>query len=160
MKNIQQLLAEHPFFEGMPTADVDLIGACGDNYTVAAGEYIARENSPADHFFIIRSGRVAVEIYVPNHGPLCLQTLQAGDIFGWSWLFPPYQWTFDARAVSTVHMVRLDGKCLRNKCNEDTRLGFELMKRFARIMTARLQATRLQLLDVYGDVENPAGGVG
>ena len=159
MKTIEQLLAEHPFFEGMPATDVALIGGCGDNCTFAAGDYIARENSPADHFFILRDGRVAVEIYVPHHGSLCLQTLQAGDIFGWSWLFPPYQWTFDARAVSTVHVVRLDGRCLRQKCNEDTRLGFELMKRFARIMTARLQATRLQLLDVYGDSENPAGGV-
>ncbi|SHE58377.1 Cyclic nucleotide-binding domain-containing protein [Microbulbifer donghaiensis] len=149
MRGIQQLLQQHALFQDLPEADLTLIGGCGENCVYNAGEYIARENAPADFFYVIREGRVAVETYMPNHGALCLQTLHDGDIFGWSWLFPPYRWTFDARALEKVRAVRLDGKCLRQKCEEDPRLGFELMKRFARIVTERLQATRLQLLDVY-----------
>lgn len=158
MKSIVQLLHEHRFFKGMADGDVNFIGGCGENRIYNAGDYIARENAPADHFFVIREGRVAVETYLPNFGALCVQTLQDGDIFGWSWLFPPYLWTFDARAVDTVHTIRLDGKCLREKCEEDPRLGYELMKRFARIVTERLQATRLQLLDIYGQRGGQTGG--
>lgn len=150
MKSIASLLRAHPFFQGLNESDLDFIGGCGENRIYRAGEYLARENEPADHFFVIRKGRVAVETFLPNHGALCLQTLHDGDIFGWSWLFPPYVWTFDAHALDEVHTTRLGGKCLREKCEADPKLGFELMKRFARIATERLQAARIQLLDVYG----------
>ena len=79
-----------------------------------------------------------------------IETLDAGDVLGWSWLFEPYQVRFDARAVETVHAIAYDGACLRGKCEADPVLGYELIKRFARIMTERLQATRIRLLDVYG----------
>jgi len=157
MKTIVDLLREHPFFHGLASADLDFISACGENCLYSAGDYIARENEPADHFFVIRRGRVAVETFLPNAGPLCLQTLHDGDIFGWSWLFPPYLWTFDAHALDEVHAIRLGGKCLREKCEAEPRLGFELMKRFARIATERLQAARIQLLDVYGQRPATAG---
>ncbi|WP_346840106.1 cyclic nucleotide-binding domain-containing protein [Microbulbifer sp. SAOS-129_SWC] len=159
MKPIAEQLCEHPFFRDMATADLGLIGGCGDNAIYAAGDYLARENEAADHFFVIRSGRIAVETFLPDRGPLCLQTLHDGDIFGWSWLFPPYLWTFDARALDEVHAIRLNGKCLREKCEADPRLGFQLMKRFARIATERLQATRIQLLDVYGQSPPVQGDV-
>ncbi|HEY8570379.1 cyclic nucleotide-binding domain-containing protein [Microbulbifer sp.] len=149
MKSMAQLLHEHPFFNGMNESHLDFIAGCGENHIYNAGEYIARENEPADHFFLIRDGQVAVECFVPNYGALCLQTLHNGDIFGWSWLFPPYLWTFDARAVDEVHAIRLDGKCLREKCETDTEMGYELVKRFSRIVTQRLRATRMQLMDVY-----------
>jgi hypothetical protein len=77
--------------------------------------------------------------------------LGEGEILGWSWLIPPYNWHFDARAVELTRAIALDGKCLRNKCEQDHDLGYELLKRFAHIMEQRLQATRLQLLDVYGN---------
>jgi CRP-like cAMP-binding protein len=76
--------------------------------------------------------------------------LAAGEVLGWSWLIPPYHWKFDARAIEQTRALALDGKCLRTKCEEDHDLGYELLKRFAQIMEERLQATRLQLLDVYG----------
>lgn len=155
MKSMSQLLHEHPFFRGMDSEHLDFIGGCGENHIYNAGEYIARENAPADHFFLIRDGQVAVECYVPNYGALCLQTLQSGDIFGWSWLFAPYLWTFDARAVDEVHAIRLDGKCLREKCETDSKMGYELMKRFSHILTERLRATRVQLMDVYGERRPP-----
>ena len=156
MKNIIDLLYEHPFFSGMREDYIALIAGCADNHVVRAGEYIARENDSADHFYLIRRGRIAIEIHLPNRGSLCLQTLQEGDVVGWSWLFPPHCWAFDAHAQTDVHTLRLDGRCLRKKCAEDTQLGYDLMQRFARIMTERLQATRLQLLDIYGNQQAPA----
>ena len=92
---------------------------------------------------------MAVEVMAPQHKPIIVSTLSVGEILGWSWLLPPFQWKFHARAVDDVHAIALDGKCLRTKCEENHDLGYEVLKRFAQIMEQRLEATRLQLLDVY-----------
>ncbi len=150
IKDIRDLLDEHPFFEGLGAEYIDFIAGCGRNETFDSGEYIFREGGDADTFYIIREGHVALEIASSGHGPITIQTVGKGDVLGWSWLYPPYKWFLDARSVETVRTVALDGECLRNKCEEDTGLGFELMKRFSYIITQRLQATRLQLLDIFG----------
>jgi CRP-like cAMP-binding protein len=93
---------------------------------------------------------VALQVFVPQRGPITVETVAAGEVLGWSWLFPPYRWHFDAQALELVRAIAFDGQCLRNKCAEDHDLGYALMQRFAQIMLQRLQATRLQLLDVYG----------
>ena len=97
-----------------------------------------------------RRGRVALEVAAPGARAMIIETLEEGDVVGWSWLFPPHRWSFDARAVGPVRAVAFDGACLRGKCEDDKALGYELMRRFAGVMLDRLQATRLQLLDVYG----------
>lgn len=153
IKSINDLLKEHPFFSGLNEAYIELISGCGRNRVYETGSYIARENEPADYFYLIRTGKVMIETFVPQRGMLKLQTLQGGDIVGWSWMFPPYRWEFDIRVRDTVHAVELDGRCLRGKCETDTRLGYELLQRFAHVMTTRLKHTRIQLLDVYGMTE-------
>ncbi len=150
IRGLETLLAEHPFFKGLDPAYLSFIAGCGANVTFQAGEYIFREGDPADHFYIIRHGRVQREIFVPERGPLTIDTLTAGDILGWSWLFPPYRRFSDARALDLTRAVALDGACLRDKCDEDHHLGYELMKRLAPLSMKRLQATMLQLLDLYG----------
>jgi hypothetical protein len=81
---------------------------------------------------------------------MTIETIGEGEVLGWSWLFPPYRWQFDAQAVGLVRAIAFDGRCLRGKCEEDHDLGYWLMQRFAQVMSQRLQATRLQLLDLYG----------
>jgi CRP-like cAMP-binding protein len=112
---------------------------------------ILREGEEANHFYLIRSGKVTLQLMTPNKGPVIIQTLHEGDILGWSWLIPPFTWHFDAQAIELTRMIALDGKCLRTKCESDHDLGYELLKRFADILTKRLESTRLQLLDIYGD---------
>ncbi|HSR23524.1 MAG TPA: cyclic nucleotide-binding domain-containing protein, partial [Candidatus Eisenbacteria bacterium] len=108
-----------------------------------------REGDPADWFFVLRQGSVALEVASPERGPIVIQTLGPGDAVGWSWLFPPYRWHLDAVARGPVAAVAFDAACLRGKCDEDHELGHRLMARFAELMLQRLMATRLQLLDVY-----------
>jgi CRP-like cAMP-binding protein len=115
-----------------------------------AGETIFREGEDADKFYLIRQGKVALETAVPQRGSVIIQTLGEGEVLGWSWLVAPYRWRFDARATELTRAIALDGKCLRGRSEEDHDLGYELMKRAAQIMEQRLQAARLQLLDVYG----------
>jgi CRP-like cAMP-binding protein len=113
------------------------------------GKFLFRDGDDANTFYVIRAGRVAIEIFSPKRGPITVQTVREGEVLGWSWLFPPYKWHFDARALELTRAISLDGKCLRNKCEEDHDLGYELMKRFSEVMIQRLQATRLQVLDLY-----------
>jgi len=150
MRTLESVLAEHPFFKGLDPRYLELLAGCASNVRFNAGEFIFHEGEEANRFYLIRHGKVALEIFVPERGPVTIQTIDAGDVLGWSWLFPPYRWHFDARAIELTRAIAFDGQCLRSKCDEDHDLGYELMQRFARIITERLQATRLQLLDVYG----------
>jgi len=154
-KDIKDLLSEHEFFRGMAPAALELIAGCGKNVKVDEGRYLGREGEKADTFFAVRHGRVSIEVHSPERGGVIIQTLGPGEILGWSWIFPPYRWLFDARAVEVTRAVSFDGACLRKKCDADPAFGYELMKRFAVVIARRLEATRLQLLDVYGKAAAP-----
>jgi CRP-like cAMP-binding protein len=150
-KELDEILAQVPFFEGLPEDEIALIAGCGRNVRFDAGETIFRQGDAADTFYVVRHGTVAVGNFVPPRGELVIETLESGDLLGWSWLFPPYRSHFDARALSTVRATQFDGACLRDKCAADPVLGRDLMGRFAQVLIERLQWTRLRLLDVYGN---------
>jgi len=149
-RTIEDLLQEHPFTARLTPDQLALVAGCGKNIRYDAGAFLAREGCPADEFFVIRQGRVAVSASVPGRGDIVLETLREGDVAGWSWIMPPYLWTFNIQALEPVLAIALDGKCLRQKCETDTHLGFAIMRALAEIMTVRLRATRLQLVDMYG----------
>jgi CRP/FNR family transcriptional regulator, cyclic AMP receptor protein len=148
METLERVIVEHPFFSGLDGGFVSLMVGCASNVRFQPGTYILKEGDAANTFYLIRTGKVAVEVRAP-HRPIIISTLAVGDILGWSWLLSPFQWKFQARAVDDVRAIALDGKCLRTKCEENHDLGYEVLKRFARIMEQRLEATRLQLIDVY-----------
>ena len=152
IEDLERILAAHPFFKGMDPVYHQLFVDCASNVRFEAGEYIFREGGEANQFYLIRHGRAAVEISTPERGPVIIQSLGEGEVLGWSWMIPPYRWRFDARAVELTRAIALDGRCLRERSEEDHDLGFQLMKRAAHVIEDRLQATRLQLLDVYGRV--------
>ncbi len=153
MQTLEPLLRDHEFFRGLEASYLDLLVGCATNVRFDEGAFLFREGEPAGRFFLIRHGRVALEIAAPGRGRIVVQTVGAGDVVGFSWLFEPHRWKFDGRAVAPTRAIALDGVCLRGKCEEDPRLGFDLMQRFARVVVQRLQATRLQLLDVYGHAD-------
>jgi CRP/FNR family transcriptional regulator, cyclic AMP receptor protein len=150
VRRIDQLIAAAPVFQGLNPEHLTLIAGCAQNEHVPAGTMLLREGEPAVRFFLIRRGSVAIEVHAPGRGGLMIETLHAGDPVGLSWLFEPYRWQLDARAVEPCELVAFDGACLRGKCEQDHELGYQLMRRFAADVISRLQATRLQLLDVYG----------
>ena len=150
METLNALLSHHSFFAGLRPDYLALVAGCGRNVHFAAGTFLAHEGDSADLFFAIRRGRVAIETHAPPGGSLTLQTLGEGEILGWSWLFPPYVWHFDVRAIEEVSATAFDGACLRSKCDADPVLGYDLMKRVAHSASRRFEAARRQLLDVYG----------
>lgn len=149
METLERIVAEHPFFEGLDPHITNLLTGCARNVRFPAGTYIFKEGEDANDFYLIRSGRVAMEIFSPQSKPIVVSTVEEGDILGWSWLVPPYIWRFNAHAIQETRAIALDGKCLRNKCEQSHDLGYEVLKRFAQIMVKRLEATRLQLIDIY-----------
>jgi CRP/FNR family transcriptional regulator, cyclic AMP receptor protein len=150
MKTIVDTLRDVGLFRGLPQHELDLVAGCGSHAGFSADDLLFRAEEPADTFYVLRHGRVALETFVPGRGSVTIDTIEAGDVIGWSWLFPPYRWHFDARALADVRLTSFDGACLRGKCESDPRLGYDLMSRFAQVMIDRLQSTRLRLLDVYG----------
>ncbi|MBI1792022.1 MAG: cyclic nucleotide-binding domain-containing protein [Acidobacteria bacterium] len=150
LDTLEPVLKQHTFLIYLEPRHVETLVGCAGNRRFEPGEYLCREGEPADLFFLLRAGQVALEFRVPQRGPLRVETLGEGDVLGWSWLVAPHHWHFDARAVTPVRALALDGKCLRRKCEEDHELGYQLLKRFASLIERRLEATRLQLLDTYG----------
>lgn len=144
---LESILREHAFFNGLPSKYFDFVVGCASHVVFKSGEVILKEGESADKFYLIRSGRVAIYIDQRKHIPV--QTIGEGDILGWSWLIPPHRYRFSAEAAENTRAVVLDGKCLREKCEKNSDLGYELLKRLISIFTQRLEATRLQLLDVY-----------
>ncbi len=150
MQTIDQILAGHPFFSELKPQYIDLMAGCASNVFFHADEYLFREGKEANSFFLIKTGTVTIQMEAPSRPPLVVETIGEGDIIGWSWLVPPYQWMFDARAREDTRALSLDGKCLRTKCEENHDLGFELLKRVTAIMENRLQSARVQVMDNYG----------
>jgi CRP-like cAMP-binding protein len=150
MEGLGRIVKEHPFFGGMHDTFCKLVCGCAKNVRFEAGQYLFHEGEPADQFYLLRHGRVALQLTVPGRGAVTFQTVGEGEIVGVSWLIPPYRWTYDAKALDLTRAIAMDAICLRQKCESDHDLGYEMMKRFMPILIQRLQATRLQILDVYG----------
>jgi len=150
MRTLDDLIVDSPTFAGLDREELELIAGCARTAQFAADETIFRQGDPATTFLLVRAGRIALDVFVPHRGPVAIETVDEGEVVGWSWLFPPYRWHFDARAVGPVRALAFDAVCLRRKCDEDPVLGYDLMNRFAQLVIDRLDATRVRLLDVYG----------
>ena len=153
METLEPILAVHPFFKGLDERYLKLVVGCAANVRFEAGQFIARTDEEAVHFYLINHGQVAIEIFAPGRGAITIQTLGEGDIFGWSWIVPPYRWRFDARAVELTRAISLDGKCLRGKCEDDHDFGYVVMRRLLHVVSSRLLVSRLQLIDMFTSPE-------
>jgi CRP-like cAMP-binding protein len=149
MSTLEPILREHPFLKGMKPEHLNVLAGCATNVRFEAGDFLQKEGDEANHWYLMRSGHVVLEVDVPGRGPVQVGSLGEEDVIGWSWLVAPYVWHFDARAVTVTRVIALDGKCLRTKCENDHELGYELMKRFLYVVQQRLFWSRVQLLDIY-----------
>ena len=155
MQTLDQAISAAPIFDGLADRHLDALVRVAREQQTPAGADLLRAGEPAARFYLIREGTVALEVSAPGRGAILIETLGAGEITGFSWLFEPYEWQFDARATTPLRLVSFDGAALRAACDADHELGYQLMRRFAATAIGRLQATRLQLIDIYG---NPRSG--
>jgi CRP/FNR family transcriptional regulator, cyclic AMP receptor protein len=136
-------------FHGLSDEHLEFITACAKNVQFPENHVMFLEGDAANEFYFIRKGLVSVELMIRNRRGTTVQTLGNGEILGCSWVSPPYRWHFNARTLKPTRALVFDANCLRAKCEQDHDLGYEMLKCFSNIITARLDATRLQLLDIY-----------
>ena len=145
---LTSVIAEQSLFKGLPERYLDLLAEAAMFKEFAADEVIFREGDPANRFYVILEGEVALESMTGERSLVVVQNIGANDVLGWSWLFPPYYWHFDARATKPTKAIFFYGTWLRESCERDHDFGYEMLKRMAAVIINRLQATRIKLAEV------------
>lgn len=139
----------HPSFAGLSDDSLDRLATIGTRRMYPSGAAIFESDAPADEFFVIRSGVVALQMSAPGREPLVVETLGPGELLGVSWAFPPYRWNWSAVAQSDVEMVAYETAMVRDAAHADPELRTALLEAVASEAVSRLHATRMRLLDVY-----------
>ena len=148
-QDIMNGLSKHAFLQGISQRHLETLAGFTQQVTMTAGQHLGREREAANAFYLIQSGRVAIEVQKQDRGTARLQTIGPGEIVGWSWLVPPHFWQFDARVAEPVQALALDAERLRRQCADDHELGYELLTRLINVVAGRLAASRRKLLDLY-----------
>ena len=149
MRVMEDLLSNHPLFNSLDSEIISKLSEYAKRRHFAAGEYIFRQGENATHLYLIECGKVEIELFAATGGPLVVQNVEGGQILGWSWLIPPYEWCFDARAVEPTDVIELDAASLQELMDKDTAVGYKISQRFIRVIAERLYAERLQLLNIF-----------
>ena len=139
----------HPFMAGLRPQHIRLLADCAMAKTLAAGEYLFRQGEFANRFYLIEKGEVVLEAQDTDGERVVIERVGPGKLVGWSWLFPPYVWHFDARATRATSAIFFYGTILREYCEKEPSLGYELFKRMSVVMIERLQNARIQLLRAH-----------
>ncbi len=155
-QKVRALLAQHPFVKNFKPSQIDKLATLAREVRFVEDQIVFREGDQSADFNLIISGRVALEINEPDQ-TLRIQTLNAGDEFGWSALIAGSGKYFQARALEPVEALAFSGDELLQTCKQDTDFGFGLMTGLLGIVAERLQATRLQLHDMYSLTAKRAG---
>ncbi len=149
MSEVFDVLVNQPFFAGMTDEQVRAVAKSAALVSFDEGSVIFVEGGPARYTYLILEGDVALTLRTQEHGSKIIQTLHRGEFVGWSWMYPPYRWNFDANVQTDVKAVQFDGPKLKKISLADPELGYTMMRRFTEVIVNRMQALRIQLLDVY-----------
>ncbi|WP_290647951.1 Crp/Fnr family transcriptional regulator [Aquisalimonas sp.] len=146
-------LAKLPFFSDVDTAFLDILSNFASQRHLAKDEVLFRQGDWAEAFYVVRSGKILIEVPAISGPSLVIQRLGDGKVLGWSWLIPPFQWTFQARAEQATELFEFDGAGILAQCEEDPAFGYAILKRFSGLMSERLEAARRRMMDEW----NPPG---
>jgi CRP/FNR family cyclic AMP-dependent transcriptional regulator len=146
---LSDYLVKHPVLAGLTPIQSKQIVSYASEIEFKPGQRVFQRDFDADEFFIVRKGRVAIEVPAIDGDSMKIQTVGDGSLLGWSWFIPPYRWSFDARAVTASSLISVDGQKLRQACDADPKLGYHLIKRFAMLMAERLNAARIEAMRHY-----------
>jgi CRP-like cAMP-binding protein len=150
---IKSLIAQSELFAGLAAGFIDFLAAHATMRLVRKDEVLFAYSDRADYFYLVSSGHISVEVAAITGPELELQDLGPGAVVGWSWLIAPHRWNFNARAKSPAEVIEFDGKAVLARCEQDPRFGYELLKRFATLMSERLNLARQKMMEAW----NPAG---
>ena len=147
-------LSTQPFFGGLDSEYLEFLAQCCGDLHLAKGSLLFKQGARADKFYLLRSGHISIQIPALGAPPLEIQSLEAGQVLGWSWLIAPYQWNFQAASEAESDLLEFDGSAVLERCEQDSAFGYQLLKRFAALMSERLDAARQRVMDEW----NPPAG--
>jgi CRP/FNR family transcriptional regulator, cyclic AMP receptor protein len=139
-------LSAHPMLHGMSTDHLAVLAGSASDVAFPAGQRLFEEGGSANHFWLLRSGSVALDLHIPGQGRMRIDTIGLGELLGWSWRFPPYRWDFGAVATSPVEAFEFDAQAVRAFCASEPGLELEVTERLARVLAKRLHSTRVRLI--------------
>lgn len=146
---IKQLLADRGVFAGLDQGHLDILAGHATERKLSAGDVLARQGEEARAFYLVLEGALVIEVPAITGPRLEITRLSAGEVFGWSWLIPPYNWHFHARAAGATRVIEFDGKALLDRCEADPAFGYPLLKRFSELMARRLDAAQRKMMDQW-----------
>jgi CRP-like cAMP-binding protein len=149
MQSIEDYLSTQSFFSGLDDSFMKFLSNSAQGVQLKEDQVLFQQGKPADKFYLLRSGQVSIQVPALVGPTLELQVLGEGQILGWSWLIPPYRWNFQARALEDSDLLEFDGSAILAHCEEDPKFGYELFKRFAALMSKRLDAARQKIMDQW-----------
>jgi len=152
-RDIKQVLSDAPVFQGMNSEYVERLAAYALEREVENGTCLFRSGDPAKHFYLLIEGHISIEIPAVSGPTLQVQRLQPVRVLGWSWLLPPFKWSFNARAEVDSTVLEFDGAAVLKECESDPEFGFEVIKRFSGLMAERLDAAHKKMMEQW----SPAG---
>ncbi|SEO44928.1 Crp/Fnr family transcriptional regulator [Aquisalimonas asiatica] len=151
--DVSAQLRQQPFFADLNEATIQELSQRAATLTLSRGDVLFRQGEVSDVFYLVTSGEILIEIPAISGPALEIQRLTEGQILGWSWLIPPYKWTFQARAESDTELLTFDGAAILAHCEEDPAFGYAVLKKFSALMSERLEAARRRMMDEW----NPPG---
>jgi CRP-like cAMP-binding protein len=152
-QTLEDSLSTHAFCSGMDNSFVRFLSDSATELQITKGGVLFQYGKPADKFYLVRKGKVSVQVPALMGPTLEIQTLGEDQLLGWSWLIPPYRWNFQARALEDSDLLEFDGSAILARCQEDPKFGYDVFKRFATLMSERLDAARQKMMDEW----NPPG---
>ncbi len=148
-----EYLSTHEFFSEFNADDLKFLCECSSTYEIKMGQILFRQGEKADRFYVVRNGRISLQMPAIMGPTLEIQPLDNDQILGWSWLISPYKWNFQAKAEEDSELLQFDGAALLARCEQEPKFGYELLKKFAALMSEGLNAARQKMMDEW----NPAG---
>lgn len=148
-QSLARSLKEHSLIKDLLDGHVEFLSGCAKNVRIPAGRFLFREGAAADELYLVRSGKIALEVHDGARGAVVLETIGADDALGWAAVNPPYRWSVDARTIEPTVLFAIDATCLRKKLDADHSFGYAFTKRLMNEIHERLERVRLQALDVY-----------
>ena len=152
-QSITEYLSAHEFFCGFSDDVLKFLWECSSTREIKKGQILFRQGEHADKFYVVRSGRISIQMPAIMGPNLEIQAVDEDQVLGWSWLISPYQWNFQTKAEEDSELLQFDGVAILARCEQEPKFGYELLKKFAGLMSVRLNAARLKMMDEW----NPVG---
>ena len=152
-QSITEYLSAHEFFSEFSDDDLKFLCECSSMREIKKGQILFRQGEHADKFYVVRSGRISIQMPAIMGPTLEIQAVEEDQVLGWSWLISPYKWNFQTKAEEDSELLQFDGVAILARCEQEPKFGYELLKKFAGLMSVRLNAARQKMMDEW----NPVG---